>query len=73
MRVSFGQILLKDALFQVWLKLAQWIFKSHHCVFAISSLSPLGEKHDYQLSFTQGCIVPSLVETNLKWEMFRDR
>ena len=72
MGVSFEQTLPKDALCQVWLKLAHWIFKSH-CVFAISSLSPYGERHDNQLPFTQGCTVPSLVETNLKWEMFRDR
>ena len=60
---------------QVWLKFAQWflkkIFKSSHCISTISQLSLLWEKvgplfDQIWIPFTQGCIVPILVEM-LQW------
>ena len=62
----------KDALCQVWLKLAQWfwrrkIFKFRHCIFIISKLSPLWKGRgplfeQTWIPFTQRCFVQSLVE-----------
>ena len=62
----------KNALCQVWLKLAQWFwkrrfFKFCQCVFAISYLSPLGKGRGPSfeqtwIPFTQEPFVPSLVE-----------
>ena len=64
----------KDALCQVWLKLAQWFWRSkkilkfHQCIFVISWLSFLGKGQDPSfeqnwIQFTMpGCFVLSLVE-----------
>ena len=61
----------KDALCQVWLKLAQWfwrrIFKSCQFIFIISQLSPLWEGRGPSfeqtwIPFTREYFVPSLVE-----------
>ena len=62
----------KDALCQVWLKLANWFwkrrfFKFPQCIFTISQLSPLWKWwvpsfEQTWIPFTQGCFVPSLVE-----------
>ena len=63
---------LKDALWQVWLKLAQWfwrrkIFKIIQCFFAISLLSFLGKGQgplfeETWIPFTKEYFMPSLVE-----------
>ena len=67
----------KASLWQVWFKLVQWFlrrrfFKFCQCTFAISLISPLGKGQGpsfEQTPFTQGCIVPSLVEIDT-WEDF---
>ena len=46
------------------------IFKFHQCILAISQLSPLGRGQgpsfeQTEIPFTQGCLVPCLVEIGL--------
>ena len=65
----------KNALCQVWLKLAQWFLRTRFLKFVnVFSLfryylpleKGLGPSFEQTwISFTQGCIVPNLIEINL--------
>ena len=61
----------KDALCQVWLKLAKWFWRKHFSIssmfFLFSTLSPVRKGHGPSfeqtwMPFTQGYFLPSLVE-----------
>ena len=60
----------KEAMCQVWLKLAHWVLKKKiskfcQCIFTISILSPLGKGCFWttlNLLHPKKCFVPSLVE-----------
>ena len=65
----------KDTMCQVKLKLAQWCERRRYN-FTVSLLSPLGKWHDplfgqTWIPSTQGCFVPSLVETVVLKKIFQ--